>query len=756
MFRWTLTNPTTGSSVLNSDPYGWESAEFNIRRDKKYHGLFNTFSLELEFACDSGKEFIDEVYDREGIDGDISILIEFECSDGSGFETLYDGKLNFGTYEDTVTGKGEPITRINIEQSDVTQLIKTRDKIKIDLATTTSLDGNSIGASYTYQDYSLNLHSQKIFLESHLDYPSYPQTESTTNSLTNSISYGCFEQHAFPLVKSELESTIANPDVTDLRTGGAFAIASSYIQHFHTADMNRMLAYPATYDLTYSFAGTYYDIEGTGQTRVLSGTWSLLLYYGETLTKAVALGQVVNMGSIAGYSTSSTSYSTTFSFSGSTTISLEFGDKIWLAWGITGGTGYSVTTGPFTGNVTWQWDYTDADLNISIDSTYPETTCQAYAIHEAWARIVGAITDQSDPVRSTLFGRTNSSPHSYASNGCDSFGAITSGLAIRGFSASEKPVVVSMSDMFEACNSIWNLGIGIESGGSGEVVRIEKKSYFYDTTTLIQLQNVSGLRMKVDDSYYYNEANIGFSKWESEEVQGLDEISTRQQWYLPINATQQTLEAMSKFIASGYGIEVTRRLGTTGQDTTDWKYDNDVFVICLKRGVDGNGDPDELDETETDENYSAVSGITNSDTRYNLRISPKRNLLRWMYFLNAGLTKKPGENILFQEGVGNFGMSSTMTANSCDGDFSGASLDEDADMAWDNANIRTSDPVWLPEIYEFDYPITHTEFQTILANPERAIEFSGSYSDFKKGFILEMSYKIATGEARFMLLRANA
>ena len=138
-----------------------------------------------------------------------------------------------------------------------------------------------------------------------------------------------------------------------------------------------------------------------------------------------------------------------------------------------------------------------------------------------------------------------------------------------------------------------------------------------------------------------------------------------------------------------------------------------------------------------------------------MRISPKRNLLRQLYSISAGLTKKAGENILFQTGEGNFGMDSTMTANSCDGDYTGNNLVEDADFAWDDSNIRTHDPVWLPEIYEFDYSISHTEFNTILSNPERAIEFSDNATTFKKGFILEMNYNIATGSTHFVLLRAN-
>ena len=111
--------------------------------------------------------------------------------------------------------------------------------------------------------------------------------------------------------------------------------------------------------------------------------------------------------------------------------------------------------------------------------------------------------------------------------------------------------------------------MGVESGGSGHVLRVEKKSYFYDTTTLLTLSNVDNVQMRVDESYYYNAASVGFKKWEIDEVDGLDEISTSHQWAIPIKATQQELEALSDFVAAGYALEIARRFGSRGEDTTD-------------------------------------------------------------------------------------------------------------------------------------------------------------------------------------------
>ena len=64
-------------------------------------------------------------------------------------------------------------------------------------------------------------------------------------------------------------------------------------------------------------------------------------------------------------------------------------------------------------------------------------------------------------------------------------------------------------------------------------------------------------------------------------------------------------------------------------------------------------------------------------------------------------------------------------------------------------------PLWLPETYTFEYPLTYQQFKTIKANPYGYVEFYRFAEHVKKGFIMNMEYKMKTGMTKFELLKAN-
>src|SRR5690606_12171926 len=106
----------------------------------------------------------------------------------------------------------------------------------------------------------------------------------------------------------------------------------------------------------------------------------------------------------------------------------------------------------------------------------------------------------------------------------------------------------------------------------------------------------------------------------------------------------------SGFIAASLTIETTRR--TTIKKSSDYKYDNDTFIITIN--------PEELSpesyNPELDENFDSVDNLLYSDSRYNLILTPLRNLLRWMDYLTIGLQSYLDSSIKFQSGEGNFDM----------------------------------------------------------------------------------------------------
>jgi hypothetical protein len=87
---------------------------------------------------------------------------------------------------------------------------------------------------------------------------------------------------------------------------------------------------------------------------------------------------------------------------------------------------------------------------------------------------------------------------------------------------------------------------------------------------------------KNDNSKYINKIEIGYQKWESENIGGIDEVCTRHEYATEINSAKSAMSLLSRYSASGYAIEWTRRKWFYEEPTTDWRYDNDNFIISTK------------------------------------------------------------------------------------------------------------------------------------------------------------------------------
>lgn len=744
-FRFTLFNTTQGTSVLTHDPNGWDEVELIIRRDERFHGMFFDFSTKLGFFNNgAGREFIESVYDGTGLEEEITIDVDIDCNDSGTFETLYDGKLNLASLEFDRT-----YLRCNIEQVGITQTVLDRLDTKIDLSSVTGIDG-TVFAAMTRAPYDLTLHGKAIFAESEIG--SLLSQQYDFDLTPAETPPRLFMQATYALIKNELKETTSNPTYFNEDTT-ANGIPQQTSSPFHDTSPQSPAFVPGTYNVTYDFSGDFLDnVPGTNGRTV--GDITLSIAYGQSL----ATSTIFTLGTIAGYVQASGTalHTEPFNFNASTTIVMNLGDKIWLIWVCAS---YDITSGgagipaPIELTVDHTTGGDTASLIIDITSTEASSTCKAFAIYEAFAKITQSITDQADPFRSTYFGRTNSQPFAEAANGCGSFTAVTTGYMIRKFLLVDEPPAMSLNELYTAMNAIWNLGLGVEDGGTDQVVRVEKRNFFYNTTVLFQVGNIDFLVTKVKEDEFINLIDIGYDKYKVDDINTEDEINVQQQRITLLKVVKEKLDALCQFIASGYAIEWTRRF--RNNTTTDWRYDKDNFVICLNRSVDGGGAPDDLTTAEKNENYTSTTGLLDPATSYNLRVSPLRNMLRWIYVVGVGLLKNAGANIIFTSGEANASQVSTrMVDNNCPGEFNNVNIAEDADIAFDSANLEDGTVVWIPENVEFDAPLSLTNYKLARANPERSIEFSET-TTFLSGFIVEIRYKPVQGTAHYTLLKEN-
>ncbi len=766
-YRYTLTNPTQGSLVMQGDPVGWEETDEILRRDERLHGIFWDYTLKLEFYCGNGKEFIDTVFENEGIDGEITILIEKNCTCENDFEEYLTGKINLSSIEQ----EGN-LSRVNIEGEGIQKLVKNRLDTKVNLNSLVGLDGQAL-EEMEFAGYELNLHSKLIVIKSKMIIEDGPiESERSAKNFFGSV---------FPVEAVIIQVPFTNISYDDLQGLSVpstplikyYSLLSSSLEgggyeplhlNFSTVDYEPTATYlndsvEKTVTINYDFDGTITEVNDNPGPQ----NYTITVLYRVGSVFAVATDYVlytVNNVSLG----ASNIGSFPMVIDGTSEVVIPADQYLWVYIKLTG---FNINSGK---TITVTQSFTNASIELINNSSTEGTPAKAYGIFEAFDRVSHSISGQSSSFRSEYFGRKNSS-YPYDSNGCGSFNAISNGALIRGFPLDDttiespyplpeqlvesgRPVFISMNDLYEGANAIFNLGFGVEKlEGNTWAVVVEPKSYFYDPTVLIQIPSIPNLKISSANGYYYNKVTVGYEKWENEQVNGLDEFNSKREYSLPIKSIKNELTILSKFIASGYAIEFTRRKRYDQFRTEDYKYDNDNFIIALNRTTNGSGEPANLDDAEKDENFPDTNNLISPETAYNLRLSPARNFLRWNSVVNTGMLKKPGEYHKFTYGEANYKMESKMS-DACPGDYNDALLSESQDIQWDGDNNNDSTPIWIPLIGNFEYPLTDMEWQTIKANPKGQLEISETETDFIKAYILEIRRK-QNGMASFKVIFAN-
>lgn len=745
--RWTLTY-NGQSERLTKDPRGWENLILKHERDELYHAVFYFFSEELAFFCKgAGKTFIDNAYNDKGSEAEVTIKLEYRC--GNGFSSLFPGRLNMKSYHQDFIGK-TLYTFVNVEKTGITHLVRNREDTKVDLTSRVSLDGSLLN-NYTDAPYDLNLHSKVIYLESKWD---KDNTDTACTTYSTSSTTAVWSVPEFFMRKGDIHTSNEVDFIFSNTTTipGNFPIINTSGEEIYIL--------PDTFTVEWDISGIFTDRSnvslvgdnncGEGALQMFLRTTGgapmiLSLYYGQTLAQADADGSSVQLAVIPAWAASTSIEIQPFSGSGLVQITLNTGDKLWLVWGFV----YNITTGGFIPDITRTWEYNASFLKISIDSTAAPSTAKAIAIHEAWSRLSESITNQTNfAFYSEFFGRGNSQPLNYTSNGCGSFTSITNGLNIRGF---EKPIYFAIQSFFSACNVVWNLGLGIERINGQEVIRIEEKNHFYNDTVIFQCLGVSKATMRFDEMKVYNTIEIGYDKWEIEVVNGLDEPMTEAQFALvDIKSIKNNLVQKSTYVAGMYAIELTRRKDSVRFPTEDYQYDNENFFIALNRTVDANGNPSMLNVAEKDENFSNITNLYFPETAYNLRFQLRFLLARWMNMFTGGLTKLAPSLIKPTYTEGNPDCTTTSLTN-CRSDAQGISVKNVQEFTYPDANFD-SEPLFLPEEYEFDYPVSYSQYVQLIQNPNGVVEWSDRGGTYQ-GYIKSMSYHLKHKMMHFVLIR---
>jgi hypothetical protein len=361
----------------------------------------------------------------------------------------------------------------------------------------------------------------------------------------------------------------------------------------------------------------------------------------------------------------------------------------------------------------WQYDNTSY-VEMAINTSCPETTIKGVNLKDTFEFLPTALVGDCYDVQ--------------CNDECMADHILTNGLKLR-----RKPdtsnLFLSWENLFRNTSKIFNLGWGI----SGTDLIIDKAKKFYQQTNTISLGAVDEVKISHAKEFLFGKVNVGYSKWESEEYNGLDEMNTSRKYSRQGSNSDKTLDLVSQFITSGYTIEITRRKSPF---SSDWRYDSDTFVINIdgSNAVQGVTDP---------------TNIVSPSTRYNYRLTPIRNLLNWF---NRLCLYSPQE-LVFNSSNGNFIASGRMTGQ-CD--LEDVAIAENHNIITANFDVSANAaPYFLPIIYEFSIPLTMNQFMNEMLVDVYENLYSFDCNDITfNGYLLTATYDPNQGMAKFTLLHA--
>ncbi|WP_339889852.1 hypothetical protein [uncultured Flavobacterium sp.] len=745
--RYIIQNIDLGSEII-TEPIGWNSDEKELERHKDYHGIFPKFSNSLKFigtAYDYLK-LADELY---GVNVDVRLVKEEKHPKTDEWTRTYDGYLDFSTISDE-----DNQISLKFNSGGIEAELKSRESEDVELTRLTTMDGDTLLPLSLNQ---VEIDGRRIFLQSiwntdannnevELDVKSDDgNTRRLTKAFPINLINKSHEEASSAIFGSEGNENVGSAGMMIIRQsdvirnlvikGNAIKFKPVIISPYPgNGVLNEIDWGIISVCLTVFKDGGDYNVKSRDylfSSQTLGGnTYNQLMQADGVLRE---LNFIKNITLLPGES-----------------IALELFIESDLK-------NFPTVTAHFTVN----FKELSGGLTIEEDSFFDKTISNMVLPFEAAERLIQIYTNKK-VLKSNALGRTDIG---YLEDGKSSLIGLLHGFWIRGFSSVDevfKPLTTNLKEFMESFSTTQNLGLGIESNGFKEYVRIEDLSYFYNKNVTIKLPNqVKKVKRYTSTDYSYSAIEIGYEKGATyEEAFGLVEYNGTSKFSTVIKKLKNIYSKISKYRADSYGIEFARRKQKLTHATTDTNYDTDVFNIDLKRSITGlfklRKWQDDFEQLPT--------GTFSPETAYNLRLSPFNCLLRHGWVIASGFTKYLSDFVRYTSSTANSNLSTKLRTDSqylLDPLHSVANGNEYAE----NGNIVNSElkrARYLSKIIEFEHEVDFDVSQMIhgrtivlgneIPNIYGRVEFINEDGDPEKGFLLSVK---PNGNGQFKILKSN-
>jgi hypothetical protein len=727
-WKFTLIDSSSVSTVVES-PVGWNGIGGNLTRNIIHHGININISTDSFEWVGEAYDLLYTEYQTNGPNGQYQVQIDYECAEGDGYTNYFIGAFDFNTFERQCADYC--FIKLSVTASKCTDVFMSRMGQDVDIEATTNFDGQAITPPLLRV---LNIEGQDILLQN-----------KAFNDGTNSGNAQVFPTGASAFYYINFCMQVPERNMEEIgtfnvngvslipTTSGNVSIASSFatdpsaaFENFgrfltiweRTSDPLNCIDNDAAIDIickgTFNVTFTNFDGEITP---------TLKLFKFNSTTGVLTLLDTNTIGTIACVSGTPESLAFNKAFLGTP----SYTDADYLLYCFECFVERLVWDGFSSRQVNINIDYDNTSkIEMTLNSDCDPTVATSVYLPELLEFLPTAYMDTDCPLLEVEADLKS----------CLDFYQITKGSFIRQITEPSVPkLFVSYEYLFEQCRKIFNIGWGFDNNETElKIARIEE---FYKSTIVVDVGLVDKAIFTTAKDLIYGTINVGYNKWEAEEYNGLDEMNTERQYRRNIDSNPTELDLMADIISAGYTIEITRRKNQAKTGTSDWRYDDDLFII---------------NAIVEDDILYAYRGTTDAanmyspSTRMNLRLTPLRNLMRWFKSICAPTPLITNESLIFTSGTGNY-IAESRFADQC---F------VETGVVAENQTVISTDvalptPIWKTEYVTFTAPFSMADFEDVKVNPYGAIRFRCS-DTYYIGNIVEINHDPNVGLAEFKLL----
>lgn len=718
------------------EPDGFSDIELSLLRDDKYHGIVNEASTSVLNFYGVAATYLQDKYRTEGVQANVTFAAYVSCG-AYELQEILSGRLNFGKYKDTC---GEECTvSIPWEKDSCAVTFNARFDQKIDVDRITAVDG--ITSLEDYAGLSQEIELPGIALQASVIGNVNPEGDVVDLAIFPNNTRVWFVRPTYGQVKYESinQSQLVPTNFAASNNGFSDPVlspimlldepAGCFANQFHLQARIK-----GSYNYTYNPVGAGdFDITYTG----------LMIGIGEFSVEdtAATFDQILLDEAVPHNDENAVG---TFDFSIDQYVTITEGQGVHIFF-----QNFSQFSGggflELAGNVTFD---PETFVDITNKKQCPATNAELYMVHETLSRVTESVTNGCARVKSQYYGRTDSQPFSFPSDGCGGLRAVTSGLKIR--RAEEDNFFESPQGLIEGLNAIDNIGFDVvpdPDRDGNSLVRIEDVDFFYQEEPMLTHTFVPRVDRETEEQKHYSKINVGYKKWEVSQVNGLEEFNSTRQYNTSIDTINSTLDITSNLVAGSLPIETTRQQSFASTGAADTTYDNETFIISLRRTTYPYGNI----EVETN-NIDFASNIFSPETVYNFRLSPVRNLMRWYKTIAASfaLISSSINQLFFTAGTGNLVATGQLDEAFCR--LENTPLRENQNVFLTQFTDQAEGtPIWKNELLTYDYPMSLEDYFEIKANPYRYINLQCGKGEIQAAWVKEIKFKPVRGIATFIL-----